>query len=264
MINNNVDKNNSYFDKYGRCIPTSLVAAVHNDSRRYFSIVQPQVDYHEIYHRLNNSFNFSDQLSVGDFQQRAEAILHQICDEDKHKKLTAGVGVPFILPQAEYNDIGEAFQDIYLNAVEKSFQQMFPAHSFDNYYKDSLVGKLSITSGVHQEYLMQAMKKGVVVGYYFPCLLEYSVPAAIERMESLPDNFILAGGFDTAAAFIGSPNLLTRADGYPPLLWLSGFSCEDAGAGFHFEAYGYDLTFNRRMHLGKVAEYWASGLILLG
>ncbi|XLM23265.1 hypothetical protein MKD33_18855, partial [Chromobacterium piscinae] len=61
------------------------------------------------------------------------------------------------------------------------------------------------------------------------------------------------------AAFIGSPDLLLRRDGYPPLLWLSGLDGEKEGVGYHFEAYGYDLTFNRRVHQNMAAEYWASG-----
>ena len=57
--------------------------------------------------------------------------------------------------------------------------------------------------------------------------------------------------------------LLLRRDGYPPLLWLSGVEAEAPDAGYHFEAYGYNLTFNRRPHLGQTAEYWWHGLTVL-
>jgi len=264
MKNDGVAQSDSNFDQYGRCIPSSLTPPVHKESRRYFTITQPQVDYHEIYHRLNKVFNFSAQLSVSDFEARAEAILSQLRNDECNQNITSGVAVPFILPQANYVDIGEAFQSTYLDGVKQAFQQMYPTHSFDNFCKDSLQGKFSTTKGSRQNTLIQAMQKGVVVGYYFPCLLEYSVPAAIERIAALPEYCILAGGFDTSSAFIGSPSLLLREDGYPPLLWASGFSSDNANEGYHFEAYGYDLTFNRRMHLGQVAEYWASGLVVLG
>ena len=33
--------------------------------------------------------------------------------------------------------------------------------------------------------------------------------------------------------------------------------------GYHIESYGYNLTFNKRPHLGNVAEYWAHSLIVL-
>ena len=99
---------------------------------------------------------------------------------------------------------------------------------------------------------------------YLPCLLEYSIPAALEQMATLPEHFLLAGGLDTSAAFVSLPGLLLRKDGYPPLLWFSGLAAEKDGVGYHYEAYGYNLTFNRRAHLGKVAEYWASALVVLG
>ena len=38
------------------------------------------------------------------------------------------------------------------------------------------------------------MRDADVVGWYFPCLSEFSVPAAIEQMAGLPANLLLAGG----------------------------------------------------------------------
>ncbi|WP_173428535.1 EAL domain-containing protein, partial [Chromobacterium subtsugae] len=113
-----------------------------------------------------------------------------------------------------------------------------------------LSGLLTPAEGARHDRLIEAMRQGPVVGFYFPCLLEYSVPAAIEQLETLPAPFLLAGGYDSCAAFIGSPDLLLRKAGYPPLLWLSGLEAERDGVGYHFEAYGYDLTFNRRVHNG--------------
>lgn len=252
-----------YFDEFGRCIPTELTAAVHDESRRYFLIEQPQIDYSEIYNRLNENFDFSEQLSLEAFQQRAEAILASLSDDDC-ANITHGVAVPFILPKAVYDDIGEALESTYLNAVQKSFNTKFPDYAFVNHCAESLKGKLSVAENSRHKKLLEAMQEEVVVGVYFPCLLEYSVTAAVEQVGNLPSKFLLAGGFDTAAAFIGSPDLLLRKDGYPPLLWLSGLSAEKQDIGYHFEAYGYGLTFNRRAHLAHVAEYWASALVVLG
>lgn len=255
--------NEASFDEYGRCIPASIEAPTHKESRRYFSVIQPEVDYNKIYARLNDSFNFSDSLSVEEFQQRAEAIISSLKTDGKYNNITSGVAVPFILPKAQYDDIGEALEQEYLGAVEKSFNEKFPDYSFTNHCTESLKGKFSVVQGSRHQKLLEAMQNDVVVGIYFPCLLEYSVPAAIEQEACLPEQFLLGGGFDTAAAFIGSPDLLLRTDGYPPLLWLSGLSAEKEGIGYHFEAYGYSLTFNRRAHLGHVAEYWASGLVVI-
>lgn len=253
------------FNEFGRCIPDiSLTAPAHQASRRYFLLTQPDVNYAEIFHRLNKHFHFSDTLSVDDFQKRAEAILDNLRRDAEYSNVTLGVAVPFILPKAIYEDIGAALEDSYLPAVDASFHEKFPKYSFVNHAVESLSGKLDVVSGSRHEKLIDAMHKEVVVGYYFPSLLEYSVPAAIEQVGRLPEHFLLAGGFDTAAAFIGSPDLLLRTDGYPPLLWLSGLTMANPDMAYHFEAYGYGLTFNRRAHLNNVAEYWASGLVVLG
>ena len=45
--------------------------------------------------------------------------------------------------------------------------------------------------------------------------------------------------------------------------WLAGLQGEKPGIGYHFEAYGYNLTFNRRPHLDQTAEYWWSGVTVL-
>ena len=90
------------------------------------------------------------------------------------------------------------------------------------------------------------MTKDVVVGYYYPCMMEYSIPAAIECINTLPSQFLLAGGFDTCSAFIGSPNLLLRTNGYPPLLWMTALKTDKEDVGYHIEAYGYNLTFRSK------------------
>ncbi len=260
-----VGNGSSYFDEFGRCVPAnSLTTDAHKKTRRYFQLTQPEVDYQKIYDRLNDRFNFADQLSVDDFKNRAEAILEKLRNDSDYSNITQGVAVPFILPKAVYDDIGATLENDYLPAVDKSFHEKFPDYSFTNHSPESLEGKLNVADGSRHENLLAAMKQDVVVGYYFPALLEYSVPAAIEQIKLLPEQFLLAGGFDTAAAFIGSPDLLLRTDGYPPLLWLSGLEMENPNMGYHFEAYGYSLTFNRRAHLKNVAEYWASGLSIIG
>lgn len=256
--------NNAQFDQFGRCLPGDIKAAAHQKSRRYFKLAELELDYGEIYARLNSSFNLNDVISEQDFKLRVDAILQKVSRNPELQSMLNGVFVPFILPKADYNDIGTAMEQTYLPAVEQSFNAVFPDYDFTNHSPVSLKQQFTIEQTGRHQHLIDAMKSDVVVGVYFPCLLEYSVPAARERMASLPDECLLAGGYDTAAAFVAAPNLLFREDGYPPLLWLSGLKSDSENAEFHFEAYGYDLTFNRRAHNDHVAEYWASGLTLLG
>jgi len=254
----------SYFDEYGRCIPGNLKASAHEQSRRYFNIVQPEVNYSDIYSRLVQELGVGNAIDLDAFKSRAKSILTMLEKDEYCKNITQGVGVPFILPKEKYGDIGGVFEARYLPAVEKAFIKLFPQNDFTNHCKSSLKGKFKVRPDSRHDRLIAAMEKECVVGYYFPCLLEYSLPAALERVKTLPEQFLLAGCVDTAAALVGSPDLLLRKDGYPPLLWLSGLLGAEPEAGYHFEAYGYDLTFNRRAHLNQVAEYWASGLVVLG
>ena len=255
----------SFFDDYGRRIPPAgLVAAVHQKNRRYFLCVQPKVDYADIYARFETHMGAIGALSAAEFEDRAEGILKDLRSDERLNNITKGVGVPFILPQASCGDIGRELEQTYLKAVGQSFHDMFPGREFQNHHKGSLAGTFNITPGSRHERLVEAVRRAVVVGWYFPCVTGYSIDAAIEQLASLPDKFLLAGGIDTCAAFIGSPDLLLRADGYPPLLWFAALSGEKKGIGYHFEAYGYNLTFNRRPYLDLVAEYWACGLVVLG
>jgi hypothetical protein len=251
------------FDEFGRCIPGVLQAPAHRLSRRYFRIDQPEIDYPAIHARIVKHLGAAAAPSPAEFEARAERILVHLRRDPRLAGILEGVRVPFLLPHADYPDYGLAVEETYLAAVAAAYQEKLPAYRFVNHCKGGLTGKLGVANGSRHERLLERMRVAPVVGYYFPCLTEYSVPAAVEQVALLPARFLLAGGFDTCAAFVGSPDLLLRRDGYPPVLWLSGSLEAGDRAGYHFEAYGYNLTFNRRVHLGNAAESWASGLVVL-
>jgi len=253
-----------FFDGHGRCIPNGIQAPVHQVTRRYFRLNQPEVEYAKIYERTKKSLTMDVTISAKAFETRAEDILTKISHHESCQNILKGVHIPFLLGKNTMADIGESFQEQWIPAVADSFQGFFPKRKFTNHHQASLAGQLHSVPGSRYERLLDAMKKEDVVGYYFPCLTEYSLPAALECVEHLPDEFILAGAFDIAAALVGSPELLLRKDGYPPLLWLSALAGNNPDMAYHFEAYGYNLTFNCKRHAGKAAESWASGLVVLG
>jgi hypothetical protein len=254
-----------FFDPHGRAVPTGLQAPVHQRTRRHFLCRQPAIDYGDIHRRTVASLGVKDAVpvSVSEFAARAEKILESLRSDPDTANVLKGVHVPFLLPPAAGTDPGEVLE-AWLEGVRRAFAERFPERTFTNHHKGGLAGKLAIAPGSRHDRLLRAVREGWVVGYYFLCLSEYSVPAAIEQVQHLPESFLLAGGIDTAAALVGSPDLLLRTDGYPPLLWLAALQGEKEGVGYHFEAYGYNLTFNRRVHLGQAAESWASGLIVIG
>lgn len=259
----NLNNLSPFFDEHGRCLPAGLHAPAHAQSRHYFRIAQPVIDYAAIHTRSTQHLGDSG-LSVAAFTQRCEALLQQLREDPQTRNLTQGIAVPFLLPQATHADYGTAMAERYLPAAAHAFAEAFPQYRFTDHNKVALPGQLSIAPDSRHERLLQAMQQGPVVGCYFPCLAEYSLPAALERVQSLPEQFLLSGGYDTSAALIGMPGLLQRTDGYPPLLWLAAVQAEKPLVAYYFEAYGYNLTFNRRPHFGQAAEYWNSGLSVLG
>ncbi len=252
-----------FFDEFGRCLPGAITLPAHPRSRRYFVLTPPPIDYPTIHARLCSHLGAGVQMSADEFAARAGAILRRLEADQRSAPITRGVAVPFILPRGQVPDIGSVLEQHFLPAVADAFHEKFPDHCFTNHNKAGLGGRLSAQPDSRHERLIDAMADKDVVGVYFPCLSEYSIPAALQRTATLPEHFLLAGGFDTCAALVGAPELLRRTDGYPPLLWLGALASEKEGIGYHFEAYGYNLTFNRRAHLGHAAEYWSSGLSVL-
>lgn len=252
------------FDMTGRCQPDGVAAPAHAVTRGYFGLTQPALDYAALHSRYAVAFGAEALPNTQEFRQRAEAVLTQLGDNPVAAGILAGVRIPFMLPRARHDDVGAAIEDCYLPVLRASFKTALPDYDFINHHSHSLRGQLMVAAGSRHERLVEAMASEAVVGWYFPCLSEYSVPAMQERVRSLPENFLLAGGYDTCAALIGAPDLLLRRDGYPPLLWLAALTGAQAGEGHYFEAYGYNLTFNRRMHFGEAAEYWNGGLVVVG
>lgn len=257
----------AFFDEHGRCVPRNLTAPAHHRVRRRFQCHQPQIDFTAIHARLSQHLDCPGALTGESFQRRAEAILANLANDSSCAAITHSVAVPFflpMLPNAQSRDIGTDLEHIYIPAVGRSYEAAFPQYSFTQHDKSGLSRKVSVAAGSRHERLLERLETGGVVGYLFLSLTEYSLPAAIEQVSQLPEPFLLAGGHDLCAALIGSPELLLRKDGYPPLMWMAGLAGEGNAACYHFEAYGYNLTFNRRVHLGLAAEYWASALVVLG
>jgi hypothetical protein len=252
------------FDEHGRCLPFNINSPVNIETRRYFIFESREINYNNIYNRIKNHLDPKTKLSFEEFETRSKKILKNLQKEPLTENITKGIGVPFFLPNKSHSDIGYELVNHYLKGLEKSFHETNPKYDFVNHCKEELSNQLTTIPNSRHGKLLDLMQEDVVVGYYYPCMMEYSTPAAIERINSLPSQFLLAGGFDTCSAFIGSPNLLLKTKGYPPLLWMTALKGEREDVGYHIEAYGYNLTFNRRAHLNHVAEYWAHAVVILG
>ena len=250
------------FDEFGRCIPKTTFP-VHATSRRYFKCDEPQTSMKEAYARIKRYLGPGIEVSEHDFCDAINRITQQMRNNPSTRKILSGVGVPFIIPRMLVTEIGTLLEEKFIPAIANAYESKFPAYRFTNHAVIGLAGKLSVLEGSRHERLIEAMSRKDVVGIYFPSLTEYSIPACIEQLQSLPDNLMLSGGFDTCAALTGTPEVLMRKEGYPPMLWLGALAGEKPGIGYNFEAYGYNLTFNRRAHLNATAEYWWNGLTVM-
>lgn len=251
-------------DAHGRVVPSGLQAAAHPTSRRYFQIESHDRSFESMLGRLQRHLAVSTDWTAAAFTDQTEQIRARIRNDAALAPLLNGVQVPFILPRLPQQDPGTLLEARFLPAVGQSFEATQPGGRFVNHVTQPLAGHLSPAPGSRHQAVMDAAHQRETVGIYFPCLTEYSVLAALEAVETFPADVHLAGGIDTAAALVAAPDLLIRTTGYPPLLWLSGLSGEVPSIGYHFEPYGLNLTFNRRAHLGLAAEYWWSGLTVLG
>lgn len=248
------------FDGYGRCLPHAD-DGVPQQTRRYFVCRQPAIDYAAIYRRVSRHLG-APQITVAQFQQRAESLRQALQDNPQTAGLSQAVAVPILLPQAAVDDLASALNQRYLPAVAAAFAECLPEQRFVNHHP--IDEPLAVRIGSRHQQLLERLAQQDVVGYWFAAFGEYSIPAALRRVSELPEGLLLAGGVDTAAALIACPDLLLRKDGYPPLLWLAALTGERDDAAYHFEAYGYNLTFNYRPHFNQAAEYWNSGLVVLG
>lgn len=253
----------SLFDDFGRCLPGAIRHPVHPRSRRYFALEQPEIDYAASHERLLRHLGAGENITMSDFAERAERILARLKATPRTEAIARGVAVPFILPRITAGDMGHTLDTRFLPALGRAFETQYPDYRFTNHNVGGLDGRISIQPNSRHNRLVDAMGREEQVGIYFPALTEYSLPAALEQVQALPEQFLLAGGADTCAAMISAPGLLLRTDSYPPLLWLGALVGEQASIGYHIEAYGYNLTFNRRAHLGQAAEYWTCGLTVL-
>lgn len=251
------------FDDFGRCLPTAAQSPAHPRSRRYFTLQQPEIDYGASHARLLRHLGAGETVDAAAFAARAEAILARLRADPATAAITRGVAIPFILPRLAVDDMGRTLNERFLPALGRAFEETYPDYRFTNHNVGGLDGRLHIQPDSRHAGLVEAMGQAERVGIYFPALSEYSIPAALEQVAALPRHFLLAGGVDTSAALISAPGLLLRTDTYPPLLWLGALTSDQPGVGYHFEAYGYNLTFNRRPHLGQAAEYWTCGLSVL-
>jgi len=265
--------NQSLFDEQGRRLPYDGMRVYNVVSRRYYKLNQPDFRFDAVLGRLNEHVKTGEFTSAKRFESACLDLKRSIESDVSLRNIFKGVHVPFAIPRdAREIDIGEELEDRWLPAVERSFTRSFPEYHFKAAVQGDLPLKMNlrVEGKSRYEQFLQARRRGVVVGWYFPeALQEYDVASQRRQTDTLPlqERLVLSGGFDTAAALVGSPELLINREFYPPILCLSAFQHVDERLMLCFKAYGLSLEFWCMSQMltpttTQVSEQWAGGLTL--
>ena len=247
------------FDAYGRLEPhASITTPVHLKSRNYFKFPELNFDPAANYKMISAVLDIplSEEAFVSEVNQLMENSINSL-RPDNHQNIIA---IPFFTPKLVESDIGQVMEEFLIPTVGASYKNRFPEYEFKNEFPHSLSGHFKSLPGLGHDRLESALKSGPVIGICFFILREYSIHAAREQIKILGEEFGLAGAIDLSSAFVAQPDLLFHKDHYPPMIWMSGCQTSWEHANFHYEAYGYNLMFNRRVHYDQVAEYWSHGI----
>ena len=249
-----------YFDESGRCTTKLTSHEVYHKSRSYFQIdetLKQKIDLKQIYNNLHHSYSANITTTYEIFLDKINNLKNKINKDEKLKNINNGISIPFIIPKLIKTDIGNNIQEIFIPSLEKSYKKIYPDYEFKNHCSEDLLNKITYFSESKYGNFLKKSEKEEIVGLYFPCMNEFSFPAALETIKKMPFELNLSGGYEILSSLIGMPNLLFRKEKYPPLLWFSSLrNVENDKIGYHIEPYGYNLTFNRRAHLDQAAEYW--------
>lgn len=267
------DNNRSLFDQNGRRIPFNGMRVFNDISLSYYKIDKPSFNYETILTNSKEFSNINSDISLESFQSVCEDLKTKFQNEPLLKSLFHGVHVPFICPKGDNEiDLGKEFEKITLPSVASSFKSSFPnLHCKATIQGSSkLEGELSIAKNSRYESFVDAHTNGSVAGWFFPqALQEYDIQSQQNQMQTLPlyENLVLSGALDTAAALVGSPDLLVNKDDYPPILCLSALKHSDERLMLCFKSYGQHLEFwcmSQMLSPGQtqVSEQWSGGLTL--
>jgi len=258
------------FDSVGRLRPIAGERVYSRDDRGYFDLRQPKLDWEAVGARMERLFDGGreTQYSLSGIRDRLEACRQSTMSDSSSRGLFDGVHVPFVLPAAMESDLGRELEDVFIPTACRSFLAEYGEYSATNLCVGTLPGGVKIVPNTRWDRVLQARAQGPVMGWYFPLALKgFAIPDQRALISRLPEAMILSGPFEIAASLVACPELLMRQDDkYPNLLALSAMEPVDADQAhmfWFFEAYGWNLCFNRRSMIGPVSEYFSGGITLL-
>jgi hypothetical protein len=250
------------FDKFGRRIPPRHLQSLVTDANYSCNLAHTELD---LVARLNRLFEYlgGSFIPSSEFIDRVDQILEGLKKDESTKNIANGVSLPFALPQIFVDDYGKMLEEVFLPAVERSYKAQFPGRGFTNYREGELRGRITVDEQSRHQRFLNTLDQDVVVGVYFPnCLQGFSVGADLEQMASLPDKFLLSGGFEVCASMIAYPDILARHES-TPILHFEALQCETIFS-FFFRPTDYYLCFDADDILNLKSGRHSGGLTVLG
>jgi len=263
----------NYFKNDGRRIPTKYSRVFSQDSKNFYQIKQPNINYSKI---LNNSICFggvSSKINSFHFSDACEKLKRKINDKKDLANLFNGVHIPFIcMQEGPINDLGKELEDNGLPSLKKSFNEIYP----DSHFKAILQSESKLTNNItidprsRYSSFLNMLQKQIVFGWYFPqALQEFDVESQRMQMEELPifENICLSGGVDIIASLIGSPEILISDAFYTPILCMSAYVHADPRLVLLLKSYGPHLEFwcmtqMLTSSITQVSEQWSGGITI--
>lgn len=254
----------SFFDVEGRCIPAKLFDRVTEPDRTY-RIDQPALESRIRLQRVTSFLKGSEILPADQFESSISSLLAGITSDPKIRNVLRGVHLPIGLPRIPAGlDYGEILEEAFFPVLEASYKDAFPGRQFQNNCRGRLKGRIKLVPRTRHERLLAAMNDGPVCAIFFPpALLGYSVLAARQQIESLPESFILSGPFDGAMAFAMYPQELAR-DKLAPGVALPGVHWRRECASVNLKPANVCLSFHYMGPLGNASSRYSNGLLYIG
>jgi hypothetical protein len=230
-------------------MPNGIQAPVHQEVRRYYQLNQTPFDLDQIFARTTQFLGQAEDISLDEFKIQVHKILDDLGSDPATKNILKGTPVPFLIPKQASKPIGEIFHSNLMPGLKASYEYYYPKYKLIDHSLDQWTKDIKSNPASRQDEMIFNLDKKSQVGIIFPCLSEYSFPAAYEALKTLPKQFSLSGTIGLMSALIGSPYLLYNESAYSPMLWMSGDVHNDVDFGLCTEAYGYNLTINSRPNL---------------
>lgn len=252
-------------DQHGRLIPPAGFQPPVVDANRSFHLVQPRLvaeDYTAVLARLQQFLPSLTFASAKDFQIRATALVEVLRADAQAKNLLRGVHLRVALPQLTVADYGTTLEEVFLPGVMRAYSAEFPGRKFLNHRQGTLAGQVTCVLESRQDRLLAKLAAAPVTGIYFPTALQgFSIPAAREMVQMLPEGFILAGAIETATVVVAYPGTLGR-DFQTPGLDCSANVWRSPEYSLCFGAGDVQLEF----YYGRLEAcgLYSSGLLFLG